>query len=184
MKNQLDVLLNVTQILNNCHIPYMLTGSIAMNFYSEPRMTRDIDFIIVIQPNQKNKVFELFQDKYYISKTAISEALKYNSMFNIIHKELVVKADLIIRKNSEYRKNEFERRRKVNTNDRSIYIVSLEDLIISKIIWSKDSKSELQKQDIFNLLNCDYDNKYLMKWLKELSVLSFTKEFLGERYFG
>jgi len=155
-----------------------------MNYYAEPRMTRDIDLIIIIPPDKKNEIIASFKDQYYISEIAVDEAIKFQSMFNIIHKESVMKADLIIRKNSEYRKNEFKRRRVITTNNHSIYIVSLEDLIISKIIWSKDSKSEVQKKDILNLLKCDYNRQYLIKWLDNLSMLDFTKEFLSARYFG
>jgi len=103
--------------------------------------------------------------------------------FNIIHKQSVIKADLIIRKNSEYRENEFKRRKKVIIQGHSIYIVSKEDLIISKIFWSRESKSEIQKRDIINLLNDNYDKNYLIKWFKKIGLYNFAKEFVGERYF-
>lgn len=37
MMNKLDVLLDVTARLKNAGIPYMVTGSMAMNYYAEPR---------------------------------------------------------------------------------------------------------------------------------------------------
>ena len=184
MKNEIDILLDIVKKFNELNIPYMLTGSLAMNYYAEPRMTRDIDFIVVLQKKMKDILINKFKDNYYISEDAFDEAMKYNSMFNIIHKESVIKADLIIRKNSEYRENEFKRRKKVIINNNSLYIASKEDLIISKIFWSKESRSEMQKRDIINLLEDSYDKEYLVKWLKKMVLLNFAKEFIGERYFG
>jgi hypothetical protein len=146
-------------------------------------MTRDIDFIIVMQPKMKMSLIQKFKNDYYISEEALDEAIKYNSMFNIIHKESVIKADLIIRKYSEYRENEFNRRKKVIIQGHPIYIVSKEDLIISKIFWSRESKSEMQRKDVINLLNGDYDKDYLVAWLKKNELYNFARDFVGERYF-
>ncbi len=43
MSQELEVLKIVTKRLKNANIPYMITGSVAANFYAVPRMTRDID---------------------------------------------------------------------------------------------------------------------------------------------
>src|SRR5437763_7624761 len=39
---------------------YMLTGSMAMNYYAQPRMTRDIDVVVAIKPNDVDRVVALF----------------------------------------------------------------------------------------------------------------------------
>jgi hypothetical protein len=39
----LQVLKYFTEILEKIRIPYILTGSVAFNFYAIPRSTRDID---------------------------------------------------------------------------------------------------------------------------------------------
>lgn len=36
----------ICQILDNMRIPYMLSGSVAMNLYAEPRTTQDIDLVV------------------------------------------------------------------------------------------------------------------------------------------
>jgi len=43
MNGELLVISDVSQKLIEHEIPFMLTGSIAMNYFVEPRMTRDID---------------------------------------------------------------------------------------------------------------------------------------------
>lgn len=45
MGEQIDVLKLVGERLDRAGIPYMVCGSMAMNYYAQPRMTRDIDLI-------------------------------------------------------------------------------------------------------------------------------------------
>jgi len=48
MQNELDVLRDVSRRLESAGIAYMLTGSMAMNYYAQPRMTRDIDLVLEV----------------------------------------------------------------------------------------------------------------------------------------
>ena len=52
-----------------------------------------------------------------------------------------------MRKESEYRQVEFARRQPVELNRMQTWIVSREDLILSKLLWAQDSDSELQRRD-------------------------------------
>jgi hypothetical protein len=49
MKTELDVLRDVSQRLESGGVAFMLTGSMAMNFYAQPRMTRDIDLVVKLE---------------------------------------------------------------------------------------------------------------------------------------
>src|ERR687891_933596 len=73
-------------------------------------------------------------------------------MFNLIQNEYVVKIDFIVRKDSPYRLREFARRKRVVVDDRNLYLVAPEDLILSKLEWAKDSRSEMQLSDVRHLL--------------------------------
>ncbi len=60
-------------------------------------------------------------------------------MFNVLHLEKLVKLDLIVRKDTAYRRREFERRKRVQMPGFEAWIVSREDLILSKLAWAKES---------------------------------------------
>src|SRR5690606_28447037 len=98
---------------------------------------------------------------YYVSLGAIREAVAHASMFNVIHNESLIKVDLIVRKDEPYRRTEFARRRAVHVGDLEVFIVSKEDLILSKLVWAKDSQSEQQLRDVRNLADTGYDRAYL-----------------------
>ena len=46
MSEELEVLRIVAERLGQAGIAYMVTGSVAMNHYAVPRMTRDIDLVV------------------------------------------------------------------------------------------------------------------------------------------
>jgi hypothetical protein len=48
---------------------------------------------------------------------------------------------------------EFSRRVAVQLSGVDMFIVSREDLILSKLVWAADSKSEMQRRDIISLLH-------------------------------
>ena len=176
--NEIDIVRDISHRFEEAGIPYMLTGSMAMNYYAQPRMTRDIDVVVAIGPEDVGRVASLFRNDYYVSEENIRESLAHESIFNLIHQESVIKVDCIIRKGSEYRRAEFERRQRISIRDFTTFIVSKEDLIVSKLFWAKDSHSEVQLGDVRNLLAIGYDNAYLQRWTRELGLDNLLQECL------
>jgi len=174
--NELDIVRDASKRLDVAGLGYMLTGSIAMNYYAEPRMTRDIDLVIALVPEDAERVVQLFSRDYYVSREAVESSIQRQSLFNLIHNESVIKVDCIIRKNSDFRLVEFERRQRVKIRDFEVWIVSKEDLILSKLHWAKDSHSEFQLRDVKNLVSTGCDRDYIQRWTDELGVTSLWQE--------
>lgn len=169
---EIDVLKLVCQRLAEQNFSYMLTGSLATNLYVVPRMTRDIDLVIELKKPDVDRLICSFQEDCYLSEVAIDEALELEKSFNIIHHASGIKIDFMVRKNIQYRKVEFERRKKVMIDKVPIWVVAPEDLIISKLYWAKDSRSDLQLRDVKNLLkiSSNLDQDYLTHWIDKLQL--------------
>jgi hypothetical protein len=176
--NEIDILRDVTGRLDRAGTAYMITGSMAMNYYAQPRMTRDIDVVVEIIPAEVDKIEAIFSSDYIIDHDALCYAAEHEFMFNIIHCQSVIKVDFIVRKSSEYRRLEFSRRIKANIADFHAWLVSKEDLVLSKLYWARESHSELQLGDVRNLLATECDFNYLSHWAEELGVNDLLKECL------
>jgi hypothetical protein len=176
--NEIDIVRDVSHRLGQVGISYMLTGSMAMNYYAQPRMTRNIDVVVAIGQENVDRVAASFRPDYYVSEESIREALVHESIFNLIHHESVIKVDCIIRKSSQYLRAEFERKQKISIGNFDTFIVSKEDLIISKLSWAKDSHSEVQLSDVRNLLATGYDRDYLQCWTRELGLHTLLEDRL------
>ena len=68
--------------------------------------------------------FPIFQADFYIDRDAVQAAIHRKSMFNIIHTDSVLKVDFVVRKESEYRRKEFSRRRQVSVEGHAFHIVA------------------------------------------------------------
>ena len=173
MSLELDIVNDVSDRLSKASIAYMLTGSIAMAFYAQPRMTRDIDVVIEVQATDLQRLLATFRPDYYIDDGAVERALRTESLFNVINQKSVFKVDCIVRKSTPYRLLEFARRQRLRVDDCETWVVSKEDLILSKLCWGNDSKSEYQARDIRNLLATGYDRDYVAKWAADLGVVEY-----------
>lgn len=179
MKNEFDILKDISERFYKIELPFMLTGSFAMSYYATPRMTRDLDFVIELDSNSIDKLVKIVENDYITSFEVIEDSLLHQSMFNLIHKESLIKVDCIIRKDESYRKIEFERRQKIRLGDFTTYIVSKEDLILSKALWMKESYSEMQIRDIKNLLSTGCDQNYLQEYIKILGLEELFKKIFN-----
>ena len=170
MLTELDILRDLSSRLDRLGIPYMLTGSMAMNYHAVPRMTRDIDMVIALPAGQVPRLVQALEPDYMVVGEAVAQAVANGGMFNVIHEQSVIKADFICRKDEPFRIEEFNRRRRIAVGDFETWIVSREDLILAKLMWAKASRSELQHRDIRNLLAGECDLPYLDAWAARLGI--------------
>jgi hypothetical protein len=178
MTTELEVLGLVSDRLSAANVPYMLTGSFALAYYATPRMTRDLDVVVALEDREVESLVAAFVPDFYIDAEAARDAVTRERMFNLMHLESGVKIDFIVRKSAEFRQVEFERRRSVAIAGVRTWIVSCEDLILSKLVWALESNSELQRRDIRQLLAGSVDLEYIHMWAQQLGVKALLNELL------
>lgn len=162
--------------LQQADIPYMVVGSIASSFYGEPRSTHDVDIVIDPSAERLERFVREVASFLYVDATAAREALRRRDMFNVIDTSSGNKADLILRKNRPFNVSEFARRRFADPEE--FMIASPEDVILSKLEWSKLGESERQFRDASNLYSIKkekLDEAYLDRWAEELDVTDLLR---------
>ena len=170
-----ELLNRITNALEEAKIPFMVSGSMALIVYTVPRMTRDIDIVIELNRLDIERFCAIFKEGYYIDPLTVAEEVQRRGMFNVIDFETGYKIDFMVRKNEAYRKNEFDRRVRGIVMDCETWLVTVEDLILSKLIWIQELQSDRQMSDIENLLeNPTVDRDYVNYWCKELNLTTFN----------
>lgn len=175
---ELDVLRIVSQRLDAAGVEYMLTGSYALAYYTTPRMTRDLDLVVALTNRDVGSMISIFSADFYVDEDDVRVAVQTRRMFNLMHLESGIKLDFIIRKTSEYRQVEFARRQRVDLGGVPLWIASREDLILSKLLWGRDSGSELQKRDARSLIDDSADRVYLKYWADRLGIVNELEEIM------
>lgn len=167
----INLLERITKALEQKDIPYMLSGSIALSVYCVPRMTMDIDIVLELPIEKSDEFLAIFKNGFYVDAKTVMEENRRKGMFNVIDEMSGLKIDFIVRKETEYRKLEFQRKRRDSIAGVDVWLVSPEDLIISKIEWIQVLKSEKQMNDINNLLAIEgLDMEYIKQWCLKLKL--------------
>ena len=148
----LETLRDVAVRLNDLGINYMVTGSVAMSVYAKARSTMDIDVVLEIDSADAARFEKRFAGDYYVQSADIRRAASRRSVFNIINNSTLIKVDCIIRKDDKFEIEKFSRRRRSKIGNVDFWVISKEDLILSKLKWAADSHSERQFEDVQNIL--------------------------------
>ncbi len=184
MSEQLDVLKLIAERLERAGIAYMISGSMALNYYAQPRLTRDIDLVVELIPGDADRLVNLFTADFYINAEPVDNAIAQHGMFNAIHYEAVIKMDFIVRKDTPYRREEFSRRHAVHIEGMMIWLVTAEDLLLSKLVRVGKSRSEMQLNDVRNLIIAvvGLDWAYIERWAAELTCARAKLERLRNEF--
>jgi hypothetical protein len=160
--------------LKAADIPMMLTGSVASSYHGRPRMTRDLDIVIDADAAHLDTLLpRLAALHFYVDADAAREALASRSQFNVIDPESGWKADLIIRKDRPFSREEFARREEADLPFGSVAVARPEDLILAKLEWALAGQSERQLDDVEGIVAVSGDRldlAYLDRWATELGV--------------
>ncbi len=173
MKRQTEFLEKLIGLIEAAGIPYAVCGSLSSSLYGQPRATNDADIIIAPTKEQLDTLLKSLETDYYISNEMALDAMKNRFMFNVIDNKLGWKADLIFRKDSPHQISEFNRRTRAKLMGIDLWILSPEDVILSKLDWAKDSGSDMQFRDVCGVAKLQWDKldwDYLKHWAKELGI--------------
>jgi hypothetical protein len=170
----LGALKKVCELLESENLEYMVSGSLAVNTYTTPRMTRDIDLVISLKEEDVERFVNLFKDGYYCDADEIKREVGRRGMFNLIENASGATIDFIIKKASDFRNLEFERKQLTTVYGFPMWVVTAEDLLLSKLDWIQVYQSDRQISDITNLLDDNsLDLDYIRFWVEKLRLKTF-----------
>jgi len=173
VSEEIGVLRTVVVRLESAAIEYMLTGSVAMAWYAQPRQTRDIDVVVELPESKVELLVKAFSPDFYLDAETVRQEVLRRGMFSMIQETLVMKVDMILRKSDPYATGAFQRRRPIElVTGLSLTIISPEDLILAKLRWAAEGESDLQLRDVRNLVGAveNLDRAYLWGWASQLGV--------------
>jgi hypothetical protein len=173
---------DLTSLLSRSDVDYMLTGSIASTYYSEPRSTVDVDIVVTTSSaNLLEFAHSLDRQRFYVPS---DETILSDSQFNVIETSSGWKLDVMARRDRPFSVVEFDRRRRVTLIGVDTFIASAEDVMLSKLEWAKMSGSERQLGDVQSILAVQgeaLDFAYLRKWAADLAVSDTLERLLTEQ---
>lgn len=177
------------EVFDELNIAYHIGGSVASSVFGIARSTMDVYMVAAVAMQHAQALVKRLEPVYYISETAIIEAVSRKSSFNLVHLETMMKVDVFILKNRSFDQKAFQRRRKDHLDaenpERMYYISSPEDILLNKLEWYKKGgcRSEKQWNDVIGLLRVQgnsLDLDYCQNWAKQLEVKGLFESALQE----
>jgi hypothetical protein len=174
---QPDLLKYAVQQLERLAIPYALVGSFASGIWGESRFTQDIDILIELKPAHVRLLFESFPaEGFYVSLTAMNEAVARRGQFNVIHPESGNKIVFMIAGNSSWSAAQLARRKQVRVlPDLEADVAAPEDVILGKLVYFAEGASDKHLRDIAGILTVGsetVDRSYIERHATQLDVLT------------
>ena len=179
-----ELLADCLKRLNSLGLPYMLTGSMASNYWGMPRTTHDVDFVLAFQPSQASAIVAAFQPDYALEEPAIREALDPPFQFNAIDLRSALKVDFWALRPDAFAQEVFSRRLRIELLGETAWIGTAEDTLLNKLVWNRISPSDRQVGDAAGIVAVQgdgLDRPYLERWGRILGVESTLGDLLEGR---
>ena len=177
-----ELLADCLRRLNRLGLPYMLTGSMASNFWGVPRTTHDLDFVVAYEPESAAAVVAAFEADFFLEESSVRNALDPPYMFNAIDRRSALKVDFWTLRPGAFEQQMFARRLRVILFGEPAWIATAEDTLLHKLHWERITPSERQLGDAAGIVavqQADLDRDYLERWARELHVEARLRDLLS-----
>jgi hypothetical protein len=152
--------------------------------YGEPRLTNDIDIVAQLEAAHVEGLLAAFPPgEYYIDEETVRHATARRTQFNIIHPESGLKVDIIVPKGTPFDESRFRRACWIRTAESfSARFAAPEDIIIMKMRYFKEGRSEKHLRDISGILKISpglVDRSYIAEWARRLDLEEIWQAILA-----
>lgn len=184
-KDFLTAARGVMSALESADVCYAITGSIASSIHGEPLSSLDVDICCNANEAQMRKVLKLLPQNYYRSDDALIATSRGGGMANLISMESALKIDLTVLKDTPYYRQVLARRKSTMVDDEqnAIWTVSPEDIILMKLEWRLQTRSEKQWNNALSVVHTQraiLDFEYMRQWAPDLNVAEDLEQLITE----
>jgi hypothetical protein len=170
--------------LNQTRLAYMLTGSMASNYWGLPRTTHDLDFVVQLESADVPAIMRAFEADYVVQESMVRSAtLRPPRQFNVIDPRSGLKIDFWLLTADPFERSMFARRLQRNVFGVPVWIATPEDVILHKLYWNRLTPSERQLADaagVVAIREKTLDVDYLRACAKQLAVTETLEKLLSK----
>ena len=173
-----QVLLEVTRVLEELEVPYVVGGSLASSLHGIPRSTQDADLVAALRTDHIQPFIGRVDGSFYLSPERVEAAVRRRTSFNLIHLKTMIKVDLFVFSETPLARQEMARRQILpipGEPEAYLQVASPEDTILQKLLWYRKGGgvSERQWNDILGVIKVQgraLDLGYLKEWAERSDI--------------
>src|SRR5690349_21629237 len=172
-----DLYAHFLQRLNATGIRYMITGGLAAIIYGEPRLTNDVDIVLVLAAGEVDRLLTAFPAPGYYAPPAevvLEEAARPAwGHFNLLHLDTSLRADIYALGDDPLGSWAMARRWAIPMAGDSVWVAPIEYVILKKLEYFRDGGSDRHLRDIAAMVRISGDTidwSSLESWIDRLHL--------------
>lgn len=138
--------------LERLGLPYCVTGSVAASVYGEPRLTADIDVVLLLKVRDIAAFRSAFPEAAYDvppdETLRLELARDSRGAFNLIHHASQFKADIYLAARDPFHAWALEHRRRISLEEGGAWIAPPEYVILRKLEYLREGGQDKHVRDI------------------------------------
>lgn len=163
-----ELVTRVIETLERNGIPYMVVGSFSSNSYGRPRSTKDADLVVELGGQSISQAMAGLGSDVSIDPQMSFESITSTLRYKLFHKATAFTVEIFLLSDDPHDRKRFERRvRRDLGNDKSAWLPTAEDVVITKLRWSKQGRRPKDVEDARDVLAVQsgkLDLPYIRQW--------------------
>ena len=167
--------------LERLALPYCVTGSVAASVYGEPRLTADIDVVLLLKAGDVARLRAAFPDaEYYVPPddvVLVEISRGARGAFNLIHHATQFKADIYLAARDPLHAWALEYRRRIDLEGGQAWIAPPEYVVLRKLEFLREGGQDKHVRDIrFILAATELDLTFVERGVARLGLQAQWRE--------
>lgn len=164
MTDALPIATQVVAALSRSGIPHMVVGSFARNFHAFARSTQDADIVLAVDAAGLSRFEAELGPDFSLDPQATFETITGTFRHTLRHTATEFKTELFLLSNDPSDQERFRRRQPFLFNGHPSYVLTAEDVIISKLRWNRPKDIEDIRDVMAVKGEAAFDWNYLNHW--------------------
>jgi hypothetical protein len=162
-----DLTFQISSALDQAGAAYVLGNPFSSSFYGHPSSTMSADVTLDTTSKHLSGIFEELGTNFCVEPSERFDTIGCASRHVVHHLPSSFKIHLLPLSDDAHDRERFRRRRRVDFEGRRAWLPSAEDVVITKLRWSRGGRRAKDVEDVTKILavrGASLDHAYIRQW--------------------